>query len=202
MTLEIPVGHMQVAYRFLLAGDSEPMVTTMGYRLDDTPSLQNQVDQLRDNFVTAWPVAQRNTQWTFLGCVARVGQDGGPPVIVESPASSVGTNSTGTTLPNNISLLVKKQTGIGGRAHRGRCFVPPFNLVGVDVDQRGYLQSGWLSAHTSRITGWLGYGITGTLRPRPVILHDDGIATPSTPTLLTAVVLDARVATQRRRLRP
>ena len=90
MSLVIHVGFAQCALRFSLAGDSEEMVTTCGVAVVGTGITE--ADAIADQFITIFGPAFLRTGWVFNGVTLRVGQDGGPPAIVEAPRHEVGTD--------------------------------------------------------------------------------------------------------------
>jgi hypothetical protein len=197
MSVIIPAGYANAAFRFSLTGDPEVMVSTMGYDLNAVTG-QSLADSLATGFTAAaaFPAANILTGYTFLGVRVAVGQDGGPPVIFESPVSVVGTN-LGPPFPSNVSLLVRKITALGGRRGRGRMYFPPAFLgedsissIGIIAEaQRGPLSDRFFAATAAP---------AGATR---VLLHGPEVGAPTAPTPITNVILDRLVATQRRRLR-
>ena len=94
------------------------------------------------------------------------------------------------------SYLIKKTTALGGRAGRGRSYLPgvPEEQVSddgtVDSTFRGNLETAWIDM-------WAAAAVAGA---EPVVLH--GVGSPiSTPTPITGFAVDTKIATQRRRLR-
>lgn len=194
MTLVIPPGFAQVAYRFTLAGDAEEMISTVGIDLDGITGLPaGAATAAMDAFVLGFPAAAWSTAWTVRGCTVYIGQDGGPPVIVEHVTDVVGV-TTMNTCPQNCAVLVRKQTGLGGRAGRGRMFLPPFALDEGNVSPNGLLDSDFRNDTQDSMDAWMG-GLT------PVLLHDSLTPGAPAPTPITNVIVDPRIATQRRRLR-
>lgn len=193
MALVIPPGFALVAYRFLLDGDPEEMVTTLGMEMDSFAGGQDAADQLRDNFLTGFTAADILADYTFVGTRVLVGQDGGPPVVFEALANVEGEATAGNALPQNVAFLVTKRTASGGRSGRGRMYFPPFAAIESEVSSRGVLSPAAVSAVQSRIDA--GLPLTGA-----VILHDSSSPT-TVPTPITSLTLQALVATQRRRLR-
>ena len=95
-----------------------------------------------------------------------------------------------------MSYLIHKSTSLGGRAGRGRFFLPgvPESLV----NSNGLLTSGTATAIDSAMSDFIGeMTATGVV---PVVLHAEG-SPITTPTAITAFSCDAKAATQRRRLR-
>jgi hypothetical protein len=194
MTLVIPPGYAQAAWRFECAGDPEPMITTCGIAVSGfAGDFTAAANEMADNFTDAWPAASINEAWTFIGVVLRVGQDGAPPIIAEAARSVVGTSDT-STLPSNCSYLVKKSSARGGRPGRGRMFVPPFGLPEGEVDPNGAISGAHLAVAQGLIDDWFD----------PIsafILHDSTAPGGTDPSEVTNMVVDRRIATQRRRMR-
>lgn len=190
MALIIPPGFAQVALRFALEGDADVMITTFG--VDLAESAEATAVGIAGAVELTWPAATLLGGWTFVGVRLAVGQDGGPPAIVDVPSGITGTGST-AGLPTNCAWLVTKQTALGGRQGRGRCYVPPCVGVEGDVDMNGVLsapqRSGLQDAWDDIVAGVQG-----------VILHDS-TSPAQAPTPITSWVVDRQIATQRRRMR-
>lgn len=193
MTLVIPPGYAQVAYRFLLANDPEEIITTLGVDTDVFPGNLTGATALRDKWTETWGAVGRSASYTFRGVYLRVGQDGGPPVVVQVDSLSVGTGSQ-VPPPQNCALLVKKQTASGGRANRGRMYLPPYPIGEGDITANGVIADGQVTTLQGVINTWLNE--VGAY----VVLHDSE-SPVTTPTPITSFILDRVIATQRRRLR-
>lgn len=113
--------------------------------------------------------------------------------FAEKAVTISGTSVTNEGLPS-AAYLVHKQTGFGGRAGRGRLYWPGAALSEVDAaggvgnDARDGVTDGWELIRTQLTTA----GLT------PMLLH---ATDEPEPYVITAFSCDARVATQRRRLR-
>lgn len=197
MSVIIPPGFGQVAFRFSLTGDPEVMITTMGYDLNAVTG-QSLADSLRTGFsaAAAFPAANILAGYTFLGVKVAVGQDGGPPVVFEAPANVVGTNS-GPALPQNVSFLLRKVTALGGRRGRGRSYWPPAFLGEDSLSSIGMMSEAQRSVIEDRMVN----ATAGPAGVSLVLLHGPQVGPPTAPTPITDLILDALVATQRRRLR-
>lgn len=194
MTLTIPPGFAQVAYEWTLSGDPEPMIVTLGADVSEfNGNFVNAAATYRDRFTSAFTSAGMSNEWTFRGVVMRVGQDVGPPVIVESRSSLNGSNAA-THLPNNCTALVRKQTNRGGRTGRGRMFLPAWCLPEAQVDGRGMLHEDLLTALQANVDQWL-EGL------QTVLLHNDAAPGGVQPSPITNFIVDSQIATQRRRMR-
>lgn len=196
--LIIPPGYAQCVLRWSLTGDPEEMLSTLGVALEGTADTPEEIaSTFRVMWASNFPASFMSNAWTFIGVTAYVGQDGGPPVSGESILNVVGTSTQGP-LPQNNALLVRKQTGLGGRRNRGRMFLPAAYLGEGDVSASGVcapaLVSGYQGAFDDFVADLTGLG---TLGP-PVLFHS---AAPSTPTVISSLSVQNVIATQRERLR-
>jgi hypothetical protein len=200
MTLVIPAGYAQAAIRYSLTGDPEVMVTTIGV---DTSSAGGDFEQVATDFRDGWAAGLGTVNigigWTWLDVVLRFGQDGGGgTVVVERAANIVGTDVQGH-LPQNNTMLVRKQTALGGRRGRGRMFLPAAHLRDDQTNDAGVIDStfraGVDAALAATVAAWVADGIP------PVLLHEDTPLPVPAPTPITSLVCDRMIATQRRRLR-
>jgi hypothetical protein len=117
------------------------------------------------------------------------------PVTVEVPSESGGTSTSDSASPN-VAILIKKQTAQGGRKNRGRMYIPKPTEGGFD--EAGVFSTGQYSALATAVGEMQAdmeaiVGVDGLY-----VLHN--LSTDS-PTLITNLVPDRMVATQRRRLR-
>lgn len=113
----------------------------------------------------------------------------------EIPVSHAGTQTSDAPGPA-VALLVRKTTGFGGRTGRGRFYIPapPENAI----DSAGFLTGGFHAARLAELSDFYDKLVIEGLVPS--LLH--GPDSPvSAPMLITDLVLDTKVATQRRRLR-
>jgi hypothetical protein len=121
----------------------------------------------------------------------------GPNATGEStlePANEPGT--VGTAASPNTAYLIHKNTAAGGRAGRGRFFLP--GVSDAKIEPNGTLASGIASDLNTALNIFHAELVAGDLPP--VLLHAEG-SPISTPTPITSFSCDTRAATQRRRLR-
>jgi len=122
--------------------------------------------------------------------------------------TKLGPNSTGPSAeflavdtgsragdPGNASssVLVKKNSALGGREGRGRFFIPAISES--DIGTGGVLTGGFQGVVQSVVDDILTN--LGSSDIPMYLLHNSG----TTPTAVTALTVDARVANQRRRQR-
>lgn len=209
-----------VAHEYSLVGDAEPMLITYGVEFEgDIPPGQDVVNDLdagwkanMNDMADLSYTLVRTTIWLRNGGVD-------PEVWVSDNAPAVGT-VTGRAFPPNTSALVTKTSGFAGRRNRGRMFIP--GVISEAASEQGVLDAGALVAYQAILTAWFEHidappVIPGDEGRYLVILHSEathwelvggqprrvgnGTAIPP-PTRVTGLQLEARVATQRRRLRP
>jgi hypothetical protein len=119
--------------------------------------------------------------------------------FVPNAGASEGDSTVGM-LPQNCALLVRKNTGLGGRKNRGRFFLP--GMVSEEgVNNVGIIDTADRTAYQGGADAFLAALGTGDLILPMVILHNDyGDDTPD-PTPVTSLTVDSTISTQRRRLR-
>jgi hypothetical protein len=125
-----------------------------------------------------------------------LGGDGVEDVIGEVTANAPGLASQ-TSVPPNVSVLAKKNTARGGRRGRGRMYIP-WAVATSSVDESGVILSATLTTLQSKASAWL--TALNTNAVPMVLLHKPGISALGPPNPVTALTLDNRVATQRRRI--
>lgn len=111
-------------------------------------------------------------------------------------SAGLGGGVSGECSAPNTTFLIRKITASGGRAGRGRMFLP--GVAESAVTLGGNVVSPFASDNTS---AWNAFRIDMNLADLPIVLlHGDG-SPISTPTEVTSFLCDSKVATQRRRLR-
>lgn len=192
---DVPPGYAQLTYVFRMAGDNEDMLTTLGVKITGSVSVVA-VGVFKAAFANAF-ATQLSTALKLNKVVATIGQDG-DPIVIESntgPASFTG----GDSLPVNCAFLVRKVTGLGGRRNRGRMYLPGCNDNLVDT--LGTLTSGGVTSLQAACDAFRTALLATAEIDDLVVLHTATIPAV-TPTVITSLAIDPRIATQRRRLRP
>lgn len=204
MTLVIPPGFGQAAVEMRSEFDPDSWFTTFGVDLSDAAGdFSAAALGAVSAFENAFQLGFISNQVTITGIDLRVGQDGGPPLLVRVNRSAKGT-AAGEKLPQNCALLVRKQTSRAGRTGRGRMYLPGVLNEG-QVSQTGFLSPSEAALCEERVEIFLENlrdGSGGQVTPTPmVLLHNAGVPGGTTPTEVTSLVIDQQIATQRRRLR-
>jgi hypothetical protein len=138
--------------------------------------------------------------YSLTRTVVRFGVDGtGPDIVSEFVGTTLG-SSTSTPCPQNCAILVKKLSGLTGRQNRGR-----FNLPGIDeaqVSATGVITAATVTSIQSGLNNFLTAVIGEANVTNMVILHQGiGDVPALAPTVVTNLVCDPLISTQRRRLR-
>lgn len=104
--------------------------------------------------------------------------------------------STAAAATPQVAILVQKQTGFGGRSGKGRFYLPIVQEASVAAD--GTLLGGYITPLQTAMTSFLN-NLESADIPM-VVFHNPG-APLSAPTPVDSLVVQSRVATQRRRNR-
>lgn len=200
MGVVIPTGFAQISLRFLLSGDQEAMVVTMGCdagSFDDPVELADVAFAAMVGSGTLWDPSTYSDEYQHgpYGCTIMTA--GGPQTALGTQFE-VGTNSGTLPLPNNTAILVQKRTVLGGRRGRGRAYFPPLFPTEGAVGPTGNIDSVALASWQSSMDAFLEAMSTATV---PLYLLHDNVPSPLLPTLITALTVQPKVATQRGRLR-
>jgi hypothetical protein len=203
MGVIIPVGEAQATFILNVAGYAKDMTWTLGILGIDGggPLTPGEMADIIYGAVTEDAGTSPNlyeptlmyTGWRFSGVSVSLMTETGP-LIGQNLTPVVGT-ATGSTVPVNCAILGTKNTALGGRKYRGRCYLPPCYPGETDIGPTGDIGSIVLGIHQ---TG-MDYALDAmtTLGCTPVLHHSDG--TPGTP--ITGITLESKIATQRRRMR-
>jgi hypothetical protein len=211
MTLLIPAGFAHVAFKFQFLEGQEPAICTMGMDLNGYAGTFNAG---LDATTQAWQdhiIPGQSNVLTYLGTTAQYNNALGP-ATVDTPRNVNG-GEAGAMLTRNTALLCRKTSIRGGRRGRGRMYVPA-TLRELDVDQAGNITVAQRNALQGAFDSF--FNALNALGNGPCILHNDqtvvsyssvtgkpvyGTVDPGPPDNVTALIVDARAATQRRRMR-
>lgn len=188
----IPVGYSQA--NLLFTGDGLPRGAEVAIGLDNRGSDFDPA-AIAAIVAAAWGdnlQEPTNTHVTLHGVLVKNGPNATGP-FAELDVDLAGTNTTGDFNPA-VSVLVRKTTALGGRHGRGRSYWP---MAGeVDTQTGGLLSSAFVTGVTPSLSSFLSdLSTNGTPM---VLLHGSAIPTP---TAVTGLVVESRIAVQRRRNR-
>lgn len=185
-SVNIPVGFALVHIRYTNV-QGHNCQNSVGYDLTDVLT-QTDVDDLSDLIGPAYRQVL-STASQYLGLHVEVGNDG-PEIIFDSTSSAGAGVRGGDEPPPMVQALIKKQTGLGGRANRGRMFIP--DQLESQMDNNGTLNGTALSLLQDIAIAVAGPGVAPWGAPQ--LMHPI-----AAPTEITAFVVDSKVATLRRR---
>lgn len=204
MALIIPPGFLQAVYVMRLTGDSEDMVTTCGHELDGASgaNAEDAADDLFGAFAANIMEGFVGSPVSLVAVDVYIGSDG-PNVVNSSTEPPYPGGGSATLVPQNTAFLVRKRTDLGGRRGRGRMYIP--GVAESTVDNVGDLADATVTGLQVSLDNWYA-ALTSAVGARyypPVVLHrSEGAGIEPAPTPITRFVMEKRVATQRRRLRP
>lgn len=191
----IPVGYVQAWLQYDLNGTTRDAFTQLGYAVATPPFGQLNADALILAMATSGKQCLASDS-RIIGGFVLVGSDGGNIRYDVLLGTAQDGSRAGSQSPPQVSLLLKKVTASAGRRNRGRMYLP--GPSESDTTQGGDVASSCVSA----MGNFSGDLLTmdneaGTNVGSPVLFHDTA---PTTPTVITNIVAQTKVATQRRRL--
>lgn len=194
--LQIPAGYGQMNLIWQVIGGVRPCEVTLGYHDEPGNEPAEQAQAIWDDITAVnRPCAalRMGRDWTFLGVRCMQMTESGP-VVGEFFQTVTGTGAWDS--PSlNLAVLIRKNTASGGRANRGRLFVPPTGISETGVNQLGALTS---SARTQIQGDWDAFKTALAANPMTLHLYHNETAIPTT---ITSLSVQSLCATQRRRMR-
>jgi hypothetical protein len=189
MPLVIPAGYSEVVVQIssLIPGK----VNSFSFGVNDTPGGASQA-QITSWLSTAAAGNFRHALYSQYQVVGYEMRDATTSVFV--PLGVAGNGVAAGLMPPGVSPLLKKQSGLIGRANRGRMYWPGC-LAEADVNNDGTLPSAVISSLTTDAVGLITK--LHTVSKDVYLLHNSALA----PTLVTTIQCQGTVATQRRRQR-
>lgn len=189
-------GYADISHEIRMTGLSRPAYITYG--VNPTSTSASEVATLVNLAATATNslASMMDIQCTLPKIRVSMGTDGGEDIVYEAGFSTSGGTSR-SSLPPNAALLVHKATGRGGRRGRGRLFIP-WAADEDQVDESGGVGDTLRNALQTKLNNWL-TALSAQDVPM-VLLHGPGNTSPGPPDVVTALVVDPLISTQRRRL--
>ena len=166
-------------------------MVTLGVDHDFLDSPSTLAQELYDAFQNG-PLPVLSTEVTLASCRLRIGTPDGE-VVTEVFGESVGAGS-GQNLPPNCAWPVTKFSAFGGRANRGRWFLPGVNAD--QVDSAGNIVGSASSALSDGLGDFMADLADADFTP--VILHSDS---ELTPTVILAMICGNKIYTRGTRVR-
>lgn len=190
----IPEGWAQSTIKF--GGAAAPLgaAVVIGHRLDDDAKTAADVaNKVWDQWV-ARILPQQTSATTLVGVLTKFGPAETGPSFERTGAAAGG--ASGLPTSPNVTYLIKKITGFGGRAGRGRLYLP--GVTETVIDAGGTVLPSSVTGLTTAFNLFRD-DMTGFGTP-VVLLHGEG-SPLSVPSTVISFQCDGRAATQRRRMR-
>jgi hypothetical protein len=190
-TISIPVDYARFTFEYRLFGNSTKSYWSVGIHLGHDLSYSD------------FTAAETFLSGTNLGANLAGGSSLVGMVVendvhrFESIFSSAGTAGINAP-PNNVSMLMHLTTGLKGHKYHGLIYFPGAYLDESNIAPDGTIDAGEYAAQQAFFAGFLADLVDSVGADGGVVFHTDG----STPTPVLNLALDARTASQRRRLRP
>lgn len=191
----IPSGFAQINLKW--GGNDLPTGAEMTFAVNHT-SFPGTPSDVADAVDTAFTTANIPTVFdndiSLLSILVKYGPNNLGPSF-EKFVSHPGSAGSGGSLPS-AAALIHKYTGIGGHAGKGRMFMP--GVIASNYDNKGLFGPG----HAEAITAvWESFRTKLVADGMDVVLLH-GVHSPVTaPSTVSSFACDAKMATQRRRLR-
>lgn len=198
MPLVIPDGHANWHVDIVnsSASDSGRSSVAFGTNLFG-PLTQTIVDRVANLFRDGIKPIYDNS-W-FVGGVRVLENDAGTMKAWEQGLGEAGTASARDCCPPATSHVVSKRTGLAGKAHRGRLYLP--GVPEGDVDEAGTLSNGYVTA-IQTVLDSLQTAVEGDAAIVNLCLfHDDSTPGALPPDQVLSLQLKSTVGTMRPRQR-
>lgn len=188
----VPVGYAAVTMPLTHAGLARSAAVTYGiYAGLFSGSASELADAAFDLFAT--DIGDLIDSNVTIGPAHVQWNDGGGIFSGDGTETSPGGLSDNTQ-PPSVAVLIRKSTAAPGRSGRGRMYLP-WAATDASVDELGILDGAAQAVMQTKFDSWRSNSQFADLFL--TLLH----AGAGTPAAITALTVDGRVATQRRRLR-
>lgn len=190
----IPVGHGEAVVTLTIPGDAGPALNIFGFAYDvATPAATVASDIAGVLSSTSGYRGLLPSVVTLSSVLVRCRADAGDPLVAEETISLAG-SLAGNTPPPQTALLIQKITGRAGRKNRGRMYIPA-NDESI-LNDAGVYGSTETAGFQTKADSFLAALDTAGY---PMVLLHTSVA--DAPTDVVSLVVQSKVATQRRRLR-
>lgn len=198
MTVAIPPGFGQAVITHAVPATGQTQLVTHGFINTTTGLFPNDIAQL---IYEAWVGTSKPFQSSVISDATQAASVKitvnvtGSLLLGEFNSLTFGSRSSASP-PPQVAVVVKKRTGFAGKAQRGRFYLPASFLTAAGVDQLGNIDGTLLAAIQGRLTGYLSQLAIDNVDM--CLLHNDPLLDP---TLVTELLAEQMIGTQRRRLR-
>lgn len=165
--------------------------------LNDSPLTQTIVNRVanlfRDNLAPLF-----DTSW-LMGPVHVVEGTASTPKVWDDTGTEAGTHATVACCSPAVAVIVSKQTGLSGRRHRGRLYLP--GVPESEVDEAGSLTGGWVNTVQSAFDTLQANLVADAAVNSLDLFHDELTPGASQPDTITSFRVRTIVGTMRPRQR-
>lgn len=198
MPLVIPNQHSNWTITVQNSAATTSAISSVSFATDNlSPLDQTIVDRVanlfRDGLKGAW-----DNVW-LVGPVKVVEGTGGVPKVWLNTTLEAGTATAADYAPPAVSLVVSKQTGLAGRSHRGRIYLP--GVPETVINEGGNLDGTYVTNMQTLFTALLGSINGDAAVDNMVLLHDSSTPGAPAPDVITALTVRSPVGTMRPRQR-
>ena len=200
-----PAGYDDITWIFTCSGSEKQVTFSHGFRLAGAYTSPGDVAELM--FVASATAADTPfhgalmlQDWAFEG-VSVSHMTGTGPLVGQYLQHTQGTVSQ-FSVPMNCSYLMHKNTASGGRAYRGRNFIPPVHVGEGHIDVAGAIEPSYVGSVQTYMNTLFDAGVALSGGGNQWFLYHtvhDGVS--AGPTEVTSWSVQSKIATQRRRLR-
>lgn len=198
MALVIPNGYSNwlVTITNSAGGISSRSSIAIGI-FDNIPLTQGDVGRvanlMRDGLTPAF-----DNGWT-IGPVHVVEGTAGIPKVWDDTGTEAGTHTAQVYAPPGLAYVISKQTGLSGRAHRGRIYLP--GVEEANVDEAGLV----VGAQVNNLQGWFDDLFDNLVADAAVeslaLFHDESTPGDLDPDVITSFLARNIVGSMRPRQR-
>jgi hypothetical protein len=191
-----PPSYADVSVSIRHTTSSRPSYITFGVYAGELDGFAVSTSVLNALSATSGIKTRLDSSASFDRIRVSVGDASGEDLVEERAIAIVGGQSVNTA-PPNCAVLVHKRTTRGGRRGRGRFFLP-WSISASNIQENGMITAGEVVSLQSAMDNFLTQLDTGGTPMR--LLHQPGGTEEGGPNVVTALVVDPMISTQRRRL--
>ena len=190
----IPEDFGESATKFSVIGTDTYGLVILGHSFGlGVPNVVDGANAVHDTWEACGIQSVLNVAWQLEEVKLTIMTATGPISGTDTRSALAGANGGATSLPN-AAYLVRKTTDTGGRAGRGRMYVP--GIEESDINGVGVFEGGIIATATTVFGDMINDFSTNDVPLR--LLHNNPAIAPS---VITGMAFQLKAATQRRRLR-